>query len=462
MNLLLAALLPLYVLAGTASGPAEPVEERKSYLLPALEIFGFELLLNRVDESLFGEDYAVRFSTIEDNLHRGWVVEHDPFQINQLGHPYQGSMYHGFARSAGLNYWESFGYTFAGSLLWEIAGETTTPSRNDQIASGIGGSFLGEALFRMAHLVLERGHGSRRWLETRAALISPATGFNRRIDPRRREAVHSSRDAAYYSRVQFGVSGAARDEPGSSTRRREYEGLLDVSLEYGLPGKPDYRYAHPFDYFTFQGTASSANAVENVLVRGLLAGRGYGGGESYRGVWGLYANYDYIAPQTFRVSSTAVSLGTTYQGWLSETVALQGTALLGVGYAAVGTLHGTDDHEYHYGVAPQALLASRLIFGSRFSLDVSAHEYFVSGLAAAPTGGHDEILRGDLSLALRIRGKHAIAAKYLWNRREAAFTEFPDTTQTRGTFGLFYTRLGHDRFGAIDWRQDASARPHSP
>ena len=45
--------------------------------------------------------------------------------------------------------------TFAGSAMWEIAGEDTLPSRNDQVASGIAGSFLGEALFRMSSLVLE-------------------------------------------------------------------------------------------------------------------------------------------------------------------------------------------------------------------------------------------------------------------------------------------------------------------
>ena len=53
-------------------------------------------------------------------MHSRWVVDNDPFDINQFMHPYQGAMYHGFARSAGLNYWESMGYTFAGSVLWEI------------------------------------------------------------------------------------------------------------------------------------------------------------------------------------------------------------------------------------------------------------------------------------------------------------------------------------------------------
>ena len=66
-----------------------------------------------------------------------------------------GSIYHGFARSAGLDYWEALLYDNAGSLLWETAGENSPPSYNDMIASGIAGSYFGEVLFRMASLVLE-------------------------------------------------------------------------------------------------------------------------------------------------------------------------------------------------------------------------------------------------------------------------------------------------------------------
>ena len=91
---------------------------------------------------------------VDNNLTQR-LTDRDPFAINQFGHPYQGSMYHGFARSAGLSYWESLGYTFAGSAGWEIAGEKTPPSKNDQIATGIGGSFFGEVLFRLSNLLLE-------------------------------------------------------------------------------------------------------------------------------------------------------------------------------------------------------------------------------------------------------------------------------------------------------------------
>ena len=284
------------------SGPGRP----KSYVIPALEILGFDALLNLYDRHAFrGSDFSSNLTSIRNNLHGGWKVDNDPYQVNQVGHPYQGSMYHGFARSAGLSYWEAAGYTFAGSVLWEIAGERTDPSMNDQIASGIAGSFFGEALFRMASLVLEQGGGmSPFWREWAATAISPSTGFNRRVMGY--DEIFSSRGAPYYSRLSLGLSGEAQNNPGASTKARPEEALLDFSLDYGMPGKPGYEYTRPFDYFTFQATASSANLIENVMTRGLLYGKAYSAGSNYHGVWGLYGSYDYIAPQTYRISSTAL------------------------------------------------------------------------------------------------------------------------------------------------------------
>ena len=130
----------------------------RATLSRAVEIIGFDFLLNQFDRHFIdANEYGSNFTTFRHNLTQEWVVDNDPFATNQFLHPYQGSMYHGFARSAGLNYWESLGYAFAGSVLWETAGETTPPSINDQIASGIGGTFLGEPLFRMASLLLEEG-----------------------------------------------------------------------------------------------------------------------------------------------------------------------------------------------------------------------------------------------------------------------------------------------------------------
>ncbi|WP_309683246.1 DUF3943 domain-containing protein [Polaromonas sp.] len=442
-------------LADAAEASAEPVAQPRSKALPALEIIGFDFLLNRINRHYGSsrDDYDVSVGSIRRNLRSGWGVDDDPFRINQLGHPYQGSMYHGFARSAGFNYWESLGYTFAGSAAWEIAGEKTRPSLNDQISSGVGGTFLGEALFRMSSLLLEKGDDvPRLWREAGAAMISPATGFNRLLQGRRLDTIFASNNPAYYSRVQFGLMGTAQNVPGSATQLKRNEAQADFSLDYGLPGKDGYHYRRPFDYFSFQATASSANVFENVMTRGLLLGNDYEAGKNYRGLWGLYGSYDYISPQAFRISSTALSLGTTGQWRASDSVLVQGSALAGLGYAAVSTVRGAGERDYHYGVAPQALLSLRVIFGDRSSLDFTGREYFVSGVNSGGPSGHDNIVRADLAYTWRVHKQHAITVKYLWNRRDASYPDLGNRTQSRGTIGLFYTLLGHDRFGAVDWR----------
>jgi hypothetical protein len=428
---------------------------RKSYSIPAAEILGFEALLNLANRRDASGDYKSNLSTVSRNLRSSWVVDDDPFRTNQLGHPYAGSMYHGFARSAGLDYWEALAYTFAGSALWEVAGEATRPSRNDQINTGIGGTFLGEALFRLSNLMLEHGGDvPPLWRELGAAAISPPTGFNRLVYRDRLDAIFASRNPAYYSRIQLGFSGTASNAQGTSTTQlKRNEALADFSVDYGLPGKPGYSYTRPFDYFNLQATASSANGFENLMTRGLLLGRDYQEGANYRGIWGLYGSYDYIAPQIFRVSSTALSLGTTAEWRLSDSIALQGTGLGGVGYAAVGTTRANaSELEYHYGLAPQALVAMRMIFGDRASLDLTAREYFVTNVAAANRGGRDNIIRVDASYTLRIQRRHALTIKYLGNRRDANFPDLGSTTQSRGTIGIFYTWLGQDGFGNVDWR----------
>ncbi len=452
-----AAAVPAVAAAASAPSLVSPARRWSDYALPMAEIIGFDVLLNRFNHA-FGsdrDDYAVTAASIRRNLRSSWGTDNDPFAVNQLGHPYQGSMYYGFARSAGFNFWESAGYTFAGSAFWEIFGETTRPSRNDQVASGIGGTFLGEALFRMSNLLLEQGGGmSRPWREAVAALVSPSTGFNRLVFGDRFGGIFSSRGASYYSRSQIGYVRSLREEVGpTSTKFDPNEAQIDFAIDYGLPGNKSYEYTRPFDYFSFQATASSANGFENVLTRGLLVGKTYEAGPDYRGVWGIYGNYDYISPQTFQISTTGLSLGTTAQWWLARDLSLEGTGLFGLGYSAVGTAHSaSSDRDYNYGVTPQALLSLRLTYTDRAALELTGREYFVSKVGSGTSGGHDNIARLDAALTVRIHRQHAVSVRYLGNRRDASFDGSPTSKQVRNTVGLFYTLLGQDRFGGADWR----------
>lgn len=432
-------------------------EARPNYALPAVEIIGFNFLLNRFNYHFIDKPvYDTSLQTIRDNLSAKWVVDTDPFAVNQFMHPYQGSVYFGLARSSGLDYWKSLGYTFGGSLIWEIAGETGPPSINDFVTTGLGGTFLGEPLFRMANLLLEHGGDTPGfWRETGAAAISPPLGFNRLASGDRFRAVFQSHNPATYSYVRFGwnkIDDALDGIVGQTVKRDT--ATVDFHMSYGLPGKNGYRYTRPFDYFDFDFTATTANVFENIMSRGLLIGKEYTAGDNYRGIWGLYGSYDYISPQTFRVSSTAVSFGTTAQWWISDNVALLGTALAGVGYGAAGTIHGQGERNYHYGATPQALLSLRLLLGERVNVDLTARSYYVSDVASTEDRGTERIFRGDAAFTMRIHGPHALTLKYNASRRDARYPDIPNTLQTVRTVSLLYTYyFGDARFGAVEWRE---------
>ncbi len=439
------------------SGRFGKSEDGPNYLIPAAEIIGFNILLNRFNYYFIDKPvYDTSLQTIRDNLSAKWVVDTDPFAVNQFMHPYQGSVYFGLARSSGLDYWKSLGYTFGGSLLWEIAGETGPPSINDLVTTGLGGTFLGEPLFRMANLLLERGGETPGfWRETGAAAVSPPLGFNRLAFGDRFRAVFQSHNPATYSYVRFGwnkIDDAFDGIVGQTVKRDT--ATADFHMSYGLPGKNGYRYTRPFDYFDFEFTATTANVFENIMSRGLLIGKEYAAGDNYRGIWGLYGSYDYISPQTFRVSSTAVSFGTTAQWWIADNVALQGTALAGVGYGAAGTIHGPGERNYHYGATPQALLSLRLLLGERVNVDLTARSYYVSDVASTEDRGTERIFRGDAAFTMRIHGPHAITLKYNASRRDARYPDIPNTLQTVRTVSLLYTYyFGDARFGAVEWRE---------
>jgi hypothetical protein len=325
---------------------------------------------------------------------------------------YSGTIYYGFARSAGLNFWESSAYTFAGSLLWELGGETQPPSVNDQVASGIAGIFVAEPLFRMGSLLLESGGGKPGfWRELGAALISPPTGFNRLVFGDRFKAVFPSRDPAVFQRVRLGASVNTNiSDQGEATG--------DYSMDYGLPGKPNYSYTRPFDYFHFEltGTSNSENRLVNFMTHGLILGKKYEVDNTYRGVWGLYGNFDYAYLPSFTVWNTAASLGTTAQWWLAPAVALQGTALAGIGYGWAGNVSGNSENDYHYGAAGQGLLSLGLIFGDVAMLDAKGSTYYIGDLGTNAKGS-ETIGRLNAGLTVRIYGHHALGIQYnAWSR----------------------------------------------
>ncbi len=437
--------------------PAPPTAaEPSSLAVPGLEILGFDFLLNRYNHAFSGvSDYDVSLSSIRRNLRGPWVVDNDPFKTNQFAHPYQGALYHGAGRATGHGYWTSSALTFAGAAAWEIAGEKTPPARNDLIASGIAGSFLGEPLFRMARLAMKPGSSvPPEWRSWVAGAIDPPVALNRGLFGSKYDDLFDDHDPAYYGRLHLGAGYVSNHPPDTLGKFKTGMAQADLAIDYGLPGQPGYSYKRPFDYFTFQASVSSANGVENVSTHGLLLGMDFAAGNNYRGLWGIFGSYDYLAPQIFQLSSTAISLGSAGQWWLGKTVALQGFGLAGVGYSAASTINNrqlTNDSEYHYGMAPRVALSLRAIIGNRASIDLAAREVSL-GRIANRNAGHDDIARVETDFTWRFAGQHAIGVSYVLDHRHAEYASASERRQTLGTFGIFYTLLSHQGFGAVDWR----------
>jgi hypothetical protein len=305
-------------------------------------------------------------------------------------------------------------------------------------------------------------------------------GLNRLVYGDRFAGVFRSNDPAVYTRVDLGASLSARftsnvnvnadltAPPASQTLKRQSASAI-FTMAYGLPGKPDYAYERPFDYFNFEVSTDTTNGIETVFSRGLLYGTDYELGANYRGIWGLYGTYEYVAPQIFRVSTTAAALGTTGQWWLSRSVAVQGTALAGIGYGGGGVIHGAGvaqagvlgdgQRDYHYGMTPQGEIQLRLILGDRVSLDTTFREYYISRVAATESTGSEDISRADTALTFRVYNLHGITLRYSEASRNGRYATLPTSHQTLGTFSIGYTLIGQTRFGAVDWRAGAAQAP---
>ena len=144
-------------------------------------------------------------------------------------------------------------------------------------------------------------------------------------------------------------------------------------------------------------------------------------------------------------------------------IALQITALTGVGYAGGGVIHGAGvvapgpngegARNYHYGLTPESLLALRLIFADRADLDATARNYYISKVGATESTGSETINRLDVALTVRVFDLHGITLRYSLSNREGRYRGLPDSHQRVSVVNLGYTLLGHASFGAVDWRE---------
>jgi len=91
--------------------------------------------------------------------------------------------------------------------------------------------------------------------------------------------VFPSNDPAVFTRIDLGANlssnfasnvkiNADSSVPPTIQTFKRGAGSATFTVGYGLPGKPDYSYTRPFDYFNFEAVFDSSNAVESVFRSG--------------------------------------------------------------------------------------------------------------------------------------------------------------------------------------------------
>lgn len=392
--------------------PARPA------LIAAVETLSIFVLWSSWNRVSGTKDWArVTPESIRDNLTSPWVYDDDPFYTNQFGHPYQGSMVFGAARSAGLGFWASSAYPFAFSALWEVAGETERASINDQVTTTIGGIVLGEVFYRAADWI--RGDGRSIWRQAVATLVSPVSTVNR--------TVVTGGDPEPPGPLRLSVGVGALTTMEFDTPSRGMAPSLDLKLTHGVPGSPGWRFARPFDHFDAElFWAATPDPVFSLRARGLMVGREFAEGPEGGGLWGLWLSFDLVGPGTRRVSTSALGVGATGRWALGPTLALEGTAVgSAVLMGASGVTGPVGERAYRFGPGAQGVLETWLSAGDRFRAGLELRPYLV--VAAGAPGGRDVLLEAEALARVRLWDHNALEVSAMRTTRWSTEADGADT-----------------------------------
>ena len=254
------------------TGDSVICKKKKHFWRAAGEMFGLNVGLWAFDRYVLNGHYArISWNTIKANFKNGFDWDNDHLSTNMFAHPYHGSLYFNAGRANGFNFWQSELFALGGSAMWEMFMESEYPSKNDIIATPIGGAALGEVFYRTSDLVLdERTSGSERFgregtsgserfgREALSFLLSPMRGLTRILTG---EAWEKKPSAGR----EFGNPPTAGREFGNPSYQldvslgmrlltsHDNERLLKagasarINLEYGDRYAPSKR---PYDYFS--------------------------------------------------------------------------------------------------------------------------------------------------------------------------------------------------------------------
>jgi len=362
---------------------SEKNQEKKNYTIPAIENVIFIGGLWSYDRYFANEKWAViGINSVTANFKNGPEWDHSGFAMNQIAHPYAGSIYFTSARSNNLSFFESTAYTFGGSLIWEFFMENYSPSINDMITTTFGGIALGEVLYRLSNLMLTNNStGTEKFFEeTISTLLCPMNSINRYMG--------NSVSRLDNSKIQYTFSfGGNNNFMSDQIEKMDANIFAGFQLEYNKMFQ-DKKIRKPFDYFKAAIDISlyKGETVSSIILLGHLIGREINQ-ESYSILAGAFQNFYYTNNDIIRLSSSSIGPGIEIKSELTEKIHFNaGFQVHGILLGAMDSRYNEEDRDYNLG--PGYLILSYLKFGRKDLIVMSISSRFfslsnVAGLAAS-------------------------------------------------------------------------------
>jgi len=281
----------------------------------------------------------------KENVTSGFQWDDNHFHVNMLMHPYAGSLSYNAGRTNSYRFESSFLFSLFASAFWECCGESHRPSPGDLLSTSIGGSALGEVLYRWTSQLINHAYFQdppNRWWEAPVAVLDPTRGVTRWILGRYIVPEDSLVAPSSWAMVAKGVPFTS----GNTIRP-----FAEVDYTYGdvisITGK-----SSPFDHFETAvelAHGDSAQLIGRVQARGNLwssrwTGQGLclvpSSGSVLPGCWVRFGTilpfigFDYINNPAYELGGQSLGVATfltigRYPGGTHMSLSLDGQGLFG-------------------------------------------------------------------------------------------------------------------------------------
>jgi hypothetical protein len=382
-----------------AKKPDDSYVNKRSFGHAAIQWGLTEVVVQSFDQYVSKKDYAqISLKTIGHNLNPGsWQFDNDPFQTNQIGHPYHGNLFFNSFRANGYNFWQSSAAAFAGSYVWETYAENQPPAPNDFINTGFGGTILGEMTYRISNRIINNeatGFG-RQVNEIFGLLIDPQNGLARILDGKWGKYSHNNglRDSTkIYAEFDAGLRSF---KVGDALHRGIYG---HIKLVYGDPYE---NYSTPFSNFVVNTEfgQDDSTKVNVVSVYGSLAGWEIKSDEKVVHLAILSANYDYIHNVAFFYGGQSIKINLISEFDISDKVKINTS--LGTGPTLLGAVPDKyitpNGRNYDYTIGWGANAAGTVAVMNKFFLNLNYRGGWLKTINGNDSHYYLHTLSGELS-----------------------------------------------------------------